>query len=195
MVETYGRLTLISVLPERSADKHKVGLWKCECGREKAVALTRVRNGTTRSCGCLSAENASEINSTHGMRGSPEYSSWQAMKARCHSPSNKDYPRWGGVGIKVCDEWRNSFQAFYDHVGPRPNGTTLDRIDANEGYEPGNVRWATPLEQSRNRRDLTVVSTPKGVMALVDYAKSIGISKGAAHLRMKRGKLEGVSYV
>lgn len=117
------------------------------------------------------------------------------MLGRCCNAKHKDYPRYGAIGITVCDEWRNSFEAFYAHVGPRPVGTTLDRINGNKGYLPGNVRWATPRTQAHNRRDLTVVSTPLGVMALVDYAKQIGLSKGAAHQRLKRGKLEGVNYV
>lgn len=131
----------------------------------------------------------------HGMRYSREYSCWQAMKVRCLCPENKDYPRWGGKGITVCPEWIVSFEAFFEYIGPRPLGTTLDRIDPDKGYEPGNVRWATPRQQSHNRRDLTIVITPLGRMALVDYAKCIGLTKGAAHLRMKRGKLEGVTYV
>ncbi len=117
------------------------------------------------------------------------------MKRRCHEPTDKDFPKYGARGITVCDLWRDDFAAFRDCVGERPAGTTIDRIDPKKGYAPGNVRWATPLEQSRNRSDLTVVNTPKGVMALVDYAKTIGLTKGAAHLRLKRGKLEGVTHV
>jgi hypothetical protein len=129
------------------------------------------------------------------MRSSREYSSWMAMVGRCHSPTHKDFPRYGAKGIKVCPEWRESFAAFFAEIGPRPEGTSVDRIDGNKGYEPGNVRWATPLQQARNRRDLTIVQTPAGVMALVDYAASIGLTKGAAHLRLKRGKLDGVTLV
>lgn len=193
--ERHGRLSLISILDDRSADNHKVGRWLCECGTTADVALTRVRNGNTASCGCLAREVASEAHTKHGMHGTPEYRSWVSMIRRCHSVVDKDFPRYGAKGIVVCEEWRSSFDAFYSHIGPRPNGTTVDRINGNLGYHPGNVRWATPLQQARNRRDLTVVSTPRGTMPLVDYASLIGISKGAAHLRLKRGKLEGVSHV
>ena len=117
------------------------------------------------------------------------------MKTRCLNENSKDYQRYGGVGISVCDEWASSFEDFLSHVGPRPAGTTLDRIDGSRGYEPGNVRWASISVQARNKKSATIVHTPYGVMHLVDYAKRIGITNGAAHLRLKRGTLEGVSYV
>jgi hypothetical protein len=144
------RLTLIQKLDERTADKHILGLYRCACGGTLKVAMSRVRNGYTKSCGCISRE--AEAQKKHGMRNSPEYSSWQAMKGRCLDTGHKDYPRWGGRGVTVCHEWIASFEAFFAHVGPRPSGTTLDRIDGTKNYEPGNVRWATPTDQARNRR-------------------------------------------
>lgn len=130
----------------------------------------------------------------HGMRRSPEYASWGCMRTRCNNPNAKDYARYGAKGITCCAEF-DDFAVFLAEVGPRPKGTTLDRINPRKGYEVGNVKWSTPREQSLNRQDLTVVNTPAGPMPLVDYARKIGLSKGAAHLRLKRGKLEGVSHV
>ena len=127
------------------------------------------------------------------MRGSSTYSSWRSMKDRCLNPSAKDYPKYGGSGITLSPEWASSFEAFLRDVGLRPEGTSLDRIDGQKGYEPGNVRWATPTEQNRNKRNFVVVDTPMGRMPLVDYARAIGLTRGAAHLRLKRGKLEGVT--
>lgn len=144
------RLTLIRRLDERNANKHIVGLYQCTCGNTARVAMTRVRNGYTKSCGCISRE--AEAQKKHGMRGSPEYRSWQAMKSRCLDTGCKDYPRWGGRGVTIAPEWVASFEAFFAHVGTRPDGRTLDRIDGTKGYEPGNVRWATPTDQARNRR-------------------------------------------
>lgn len=146
------RLTLVMPNVGRTADKHIVGLYRCQCGAEVRVAQSRVRNGYTKSCGCLAREVSSRVSTTHGMKGSPEYSSWQAMKARCLDPGNKDYPRWGGRGVTIHPDWIVSFEAFFAHIGRRPKGTTLDRIDNRRGYEPGNVRWATPTQQQRNRR-------------------------------------------
>ena len=191
----FGRLEFIGEVVKGASGKPRTGLWRCECGAEKRIAITRVVNGYVASCGCLNQERTREANTKHGMRHSPEYSSWLSMKARCLDPDNKDYPRWGGRGVKICPAWVDSFEAFHADMGTRPAGKTLDRIDADGDYEPGNCRWATPREQSRNRRDLVVVNTPIGTMALVDYAASIGISKGAAHLRLRRNKLEGVTRV
>jgi hypothetical protein len=110
--------------------------------------MSRVRNGYTKSCGCITKETAP--GKTHGMKGAPEYSSWTAMKARCLNPKHKDFERYGGAGISVYEGWVDCFEQFYQHLGPRPAGTSLDRIDNKKGYAPGNVRWATYSQQRRN---------------------------------------------
>lgn len=89
----------------------------------------------------------------HGMRNSPEYRAWLNMRQRCNNPNHISYPNYGGRGISVCNEWENSFSAFFEHVGSRPEGMTLDRIDNSRGYEPGNVRWASYFDQNGNRRN------------------------------------------
>ena len=92
-------------------------------------------------------------NFKHGMIHTLEYSSWIAMKDRCLNPKSSNYPNWGGRGITVCQEWVDDFETFYAYVGPRPTPQhSLDRIDNERGYEPGNVRWATKLQQTHNRR-------------------------------------------
>lgn len=88
----------------------------------------------------------------HGMKGTPEYNTWQNIKDRCTNPKNQDYHIYMGKGIGICDEWKNSFVKFFEHVGKRPEGmTSLDRIDSNKNYEPGNVRWADATTQARNK--------------------------------------------
>lgn len=145
----FGALRLLS-FSQRPSDQNRIyGLFECDCGTRKEFPLSRMLKGYRSHCGCLTDRGAHR---THGMRGTAEYSSWQAMKGRCLDSGNKDYPRWGGRGITVCKEWIDSFEKFYRDVGPRPPGTTLDRIDNRKGYEPGNVRWATAREQQRNRR-------------------------------------------
>lgn len=191
--EKHSRLTAIAMCPPSGAGKHRTATWRCTCGNVKDLSVSRVRGGYIQSCGCLAKE--SKPNLKHGMRYSSEYSSRIAMISRCHNESHKDYPRYGACNIRVCDEWRHSFITFYEHIGSRPQGTSIDRINPNCGYDPGNVRWATPHEQSRNRRDLTIIVTPFGKMAIVDYAARIGISNGAAHMRLRRGKLGGCSRV
>lgn len=188
------RLTFLGMTGERSSDGHLLARYRCACGAETIVRRSRVRNGYTRSCGCLAEEARRTSGVKHGRRHTPEYRSWQAMMTRCRNPNSKDFPRWGGVGVTVCQQWE-SFEQFFADMGERPAGTTLDRIDANKGYEPGNCRWATPREQARNRRDVTVVATTTGEMKLPDYADQLGITRGAAHQRLKRGTLEGVKNV
>lgn len=176
----------------KTKDGHIKWMFVCECGTTKEIAISRVKHGYTRSCGCLAKETKPGL--THGYKGTTTYSSWAAAKDRTTNPRSKDFYRYGGVGIGMHPRWL-SFENFLADMGERPAGTSLDRIDGSKGYEPGNCRWATFKEQARNRKDNIYVETSVGTMLLVDYAKRIGITKGAAHLRLKRGKLEGAVRV
>jgi len=91
-------------------------------------------------------------NQTHGMTSSPEHISWKGMKQRCLNKNNPAYNRYGGRGIKICNEWMHSFDSFYHDMGPKTKNKSLDRIDNDGNYESGNCRWATSSEQARNRR-------------------------------------------
>ena len=150
--EKYGRLLLVKKRVGTTTDGHILSAWLCDCGTKARVAYSRVKCGTTVSCGCYALERLLASRTTHGGRYTPEYSSWQAMKRRCLNPDDKDYPRYGGKGVTICRLWQRSFMAFLAHIGKRPDGTTLDRIKTTQGYKPGNVRWATSIEQGRNRR-------------------------------------------
>lgn len=91
-------------------------------------------------------------NKFHGMTKSKEYSAWHHMKDRCLNPNDANYGIYGGRGIKICDKWIDSFLKFYEDMGDRPEGTSLDRIDVNGNYEPSNCRWANSVTQARNQR-------------------------------------------
>lgn len=154
----FGRLTV-----ERFAGiRKKRSYWavRCECGNAGLATAITLNGGHTRSCGCLLSEtNAARniANATHGENGhnSPEYRSWTAMKSRCNNPNATKYELWGGRGIEVCARWDASFEAFLEDMGRRPSPRhSLDRINSNGNYEPGNCRWATPEEQNRNRRQM-----------------------------------------
>jgi hypothetical protein len=145
----FGRWTVIG----RAPNVGRFAYWECRCdcgeiGRVRASSLTA---GDSRSCGCYQLEQST----IHGRSISrdPEYNAWNNIKQRCLNPNRKNWAFYGGRGVTICDEWRNSFESFYACIGPRPGrGYSVDRIDNDRGYEPGNVRWATRSEQAQNQR-------------------------------------------
>jgi hypothetical protein len=149
--QRFGRLTVVSRAGSTNEGK---ACWncRCECGQTITAQGKDLRTGHTKSCGCWRRYITGEYARIHGMKNTPEYRSWSQAKGRCNSQTNESYERYGGRGITMAYEWENSFEAFYAHIGPRPAGHTLDRIDNEKGYQPGNVRWATPTQQSNNRR-------------------------------------------
>lgn len=123
----------------------------CDCGKTSIVATSDLKSGHTKSCGCLNDEVRKTKPIKHGFNRTPTHVSWLAMLARCSNSNLKSYKNYGGRGITVCARW-SSFENFLADIGERPHGRSIDRIDVNGNYEPGNCRWATASEQRRNQR-------------------------------------------
>lgn len=157
---------------------------RCSCGKEKVIYGGSLRSGRSSSCGHLSRTKHG-----HAHRGKhhPLFDLWGAMHNRCRNPRANDYHCYGGRGIKVCDRWKD-FQAFLDDMGPRPSSKhSLDRYPDNDGnYEPGNVRWATPAEQAKNKRTTVMLTHGGRTMCLLDWCRELGINQGSVHPWMQR---------
>lgn len=166
----YGKLTVIKKMGYKG--KKITWLCKCDCGKEKIVLGHCLRDGITKSCGCLLHEH----NKTHGLSNTNLYKIYCGMKSRCYCKTNKKYKSYGGRGITMCDEWLNDFKAFYDWsmVNGYSEKLTIDRIDVDGNYEPSNCRWATLKEQDNNKR-LDKLYTYNGkTMSARDWCKEIG---------------------
>ena len=168
--QRFGRLTVVERAGSAPAGRP---LWNCRCACGGAVVVVgaNLKNGNTRSCGCLRAEECGKTGARtaaansragtekrvkHGharaVNRHPLYSTWNSMKDRCRNPRNPKYRLYGGRGIRVCSRWED-FVAFLADMGTKPSPKhSIDRIDNDGNYEPGNVRWATPHQQNRNRR-------------------------------------------
>lgn len=158
--DRYGRLI---VEAEVRCEGYRIYRCRCDCGGSAEVKSSDLARGRTRSCGCLARdilrERLPQLSHGHARSGSGRsgtYISWQSMVARCTNPNRAAWPRYGGRGIRVCDRW-GSFENFLADMGERPTGMTLDRIDPDGNYEPGNCRWADDSSQARDRgRSLAV---------------------------------------
>ncbi|PWJ80621.1 hypothetical protein C7441_112163 [Pseudaminobacter salicylatoxidans] len=184
----FGRLSAICVA---GRTKSRLVLWRCrcDCGGECIVTGTNLRNGHTKSCGCIKREIAYDMNASHRLSWTPEYRIWWAMIQRCEYEGSDSYELYGGRGIKVCRRWREDFEAFYRDLGPRPSSHhTIDRYPDNDGdYEPGNVRWATASEQAANRRTSTIVTVDGEDICLTEASRRAGVHPETARKRLGRG--------
>lgn len=183
--QQFGRLTALA----SSEFTYLKVACRCQCGTEKDVVGKNLLSGKSKSCGCRVVQRSIERMTTHGKSHTAEHTAWCNAKARCHRPSHPRFADWGGRGIRMCEEWRNSFDAFLRDMGPRPGpGYSLDRIDSSRGYEPGNCRWATSKEQSTNRPSFVNTITFDGeTLTITDWAQRVGIGRKSLYDRLAAG--------
>lgn len=174
--------TRLTVIQNNGKDKHGHYLWlcNCSCGNQKVCNTSDLLSGNTKSCGCFRKENTAIIgkeNITHGLTNEPGYRSWRHMVDRCTNSSHPYFHHYGGRGIKVCDNWLKSPNAFLQDMGPKPSENhSIDRYPNNNGnYEPSNCRWATPAEQSKNTRRNIIVEYKEKSYVLIDLANELNI--------------------
>lgn len=142
--QRFGKLTVIE---EAGRNPLKKVLWKCkcDCGSETIVTAGSLVTGNTTSCGCITP------NFKHGGAKNSSYNTWRAMIRRCNNLQDKDYPRYGGIGVSVCNEWLD-YLTFAKDMGEPVEAQTLDRINPYGNYEPSNCVWSSPTKQARNTR-------------------------------------------
>jgi hypothetical protein len=190
----FGKLTVLVY-----SHTNRFAYWrcKCECGNETVVSSGNLKSGGVKSCGCLVGEigkqtikSAYMAITKHNKSKTRLYNIWTNMKQRCGNFKNKDYNRYGGRGIKVCPEWKNDFQAFYDWA--MANGykqdLQLDRIDNDKGYSPENSRWVNCYTQANNRRKNVYVTFNNKTQTVSQWAKEFGVHPESFRNQLKKGK-------
>jgi hypothetical protein len=181
----FGRLVVVAQAPS-SADGFANWECICDCGNALVTSGKRLRGGVTKSCGCLRVDaikRTSKENITHGKSKSTTWNSWISMRSRCMNKNVAEYKNYGARGISICDKW-SDFSAFLADMGERPEGKTLDRIDVNGNYEPGNCRWSTPKEQMRNKRN----NRRFGGITVAEIAEKSGVNYVTMRKRLIRNE-------
>jgi hypothetical protein len=161
---------------------------QCDCGNTCEPAVHSLTSGAVKSCGCYGREKFLGRITKHGKSRSKLHKVWTSAKQRCHNPNSTAFHYYGARGIRMCDRWQNSFEAFCQDMGPQPTPKhTLERIDNDGNYEPGNVRWATQAEQCLNHRRNVRISLGGVIKTLSEWSKESGLTKNGLKYRVKAG--------
>lgn len=186
--QRFGRLLAL----EKCGINHdKRILWRCrcDCGNETNATASALRLGLNKSCGCIKNSHKGRRHDGRSLRS--EYGVWLSMRARCSDPENDGFYLYGARGIHVCEEWdtkHGGFERFLEHIGPRPSPRhSVDRIDNSRGYEPGNVRWATPREQSANTRIARLETIDGVTLCVSEWARRGGLRVSTVNSRLRNG--------
>jgi len=196
----FGRLAVLHVLPAR-VNGAIVWRCRCSCGVECDVSGAYLRGGTTTSCGCLRRElgraRGAKLNLRHGEgrngKETPEYRCWSNMLSRCENAGHQLYANYGARGITVCERW-HTFELFLTDMGRRPSPIhSIDRIDNTLGYEPGNCRWATDVQQNRNTRSTRHITANGETHCIAEWARLRNIPLSSLYTRLNRAQKTGKS--
>lgn len=195
----FSRLVVEYPVEVRIYSEQRVVVWRCvcDCGSVKSVTETNLRSGHTKSCGCYLKNHHPRFKHGNAKVGkiTPEYRTWSNIKKRCMSPKASGWEHYGERGIRVCQKWVDSFDAFLADVGSRPSPKhTIDRINPNGNYEPGNVRWATWSEQQNNRRNNVFIDVDGDRRTVSQWARVLGIKPQVIEHRIKQGWLADLVY-
>lgn len=190
----FNRLTVIKRV---GSDKYGNIKWLCicDCGNTTIVAGNELKRGGVKSCGCFRKQFAKQrassvaLHKKHGKRQTRLYTIWEGIKQRCYNEHSINYNNYGGRGIKVCDEWSNSFESFYNWAiqNGYEESLTIDRINNEDGYNPNNCRWVSNLEQQNNRRNNIQISHFNKTQSLSKWAKELNIPYHILYYNIKHG--------
>ena len=185
--DKYNKLTAVK-FSHRNKKYQSYWLFKCICGKEKNICVNNVKNGGTKSCGCIKKEqDLKNLNSVkHGMTETKIYRTWAAMKRRCLNKNNARYKDYGGRGIKVCEEWLE-FENFFGDMGDKPKGKSLDRIDNNGNYCKENCRWADIFTQMNNTRRNHLLTYERKTQTIAQWSEELGINSMIILYRINKG--------
>lgn len=183
----YGHVTIVRYNGCKNG-KHSMWIGRCVCGNEKSYFTEALRNASDNfSCGCVPKNHVEK----HGMHKTTEYRSWLHMKGRCTNPNYHNFKYWGGRGIKVCDRWIDSFENFYEDMGPKPRKSyTIDRIDNDGDYCKENCRWASRKTQLRNSRHNKMITWNGETRCVNEWAEILNIHPKTLSVRIQRWDLE-----
>ena len=170
------------------ADSDSIKLCECGCGKQTSLApTTRPERGYVKGQPLRFVRGHKARHKSHGQTDSPTYRNWKHMLDRCRNHRHPKWRRYGGRGISVCPQWL-SFEGFIKDMGARPPGTTIDRIDNDGNYEPGNCRWATAKQQSQNTRSNVVLEHNGMALCLSEWERSLGLYRGCLSRRLGLGE-------
>lgn len=181
--QRFGRLIVVREAPKRG--RQSCWYCQCDCGMIVVVRSNNLKSGNSTSCGCFRDEILPH-NKTHGMTRTPLYAVWRQMIQRCINPKAKGFNRYGARGITVCQRWRN-FQNFYEDMGDRFNGATIERINTNGNYEPENCRWATMIDQARNKTSNRLITLWGKTQSLAAWTDELDMNYQLVHRRLRNG--------